>query len=1578
LWVTTDKNSTETEIWNAIYFLTTTVMSFFLKVHCIVIFFSSIITFPEINFHLTDPIDDHDVEHDCLKISIPPLNEINVEEVLSFCLTQSMSKWNIQSTFEQQKFTFEQLRKQNITAEQLYQWSASIDLLEQYQFYLISNQSSLSQNLFYNCTTSRFGSQCQYEFIQLPSQDNTLTELISTYYQIEYHSKDVTCYVHLKCDRDSKDFCLDWTQICDGHVDCNDNQIDEQFCTQIRMNKCSEDEYQCKNGQCISKQFIFDQSQTKECLDGSDESSYAEAISYSVKLPILNGEDISCVHINEYKSYIDYTKTSSCDDFRMLNLIESYMTDKPTTSSTICHFAFLCTVYVEKSLEPICRDVCAHGTCVLIIKETCSEIFISTSSPVIFGHVYVGYIRNSEMEMTSGLIPPDLICYNEKLCTDFKPNVELIIINNKTCRRTQDSSIVFHRFGFANSGIKTLIDSLRTYLDHCNPMLHQQVNIVNSSLTYRCQNSSKNISINNLCNGRRDCDDGDDEVCPLINGTCFPIESNGLFFKCLSNNRCIHLTRLNDELCDCERPNGLSCEDELFSSCQSDNIDECTYCHINDYIENYISFTTVCDGFQELLPILVDESYYTDESECQYWQCNNTYTRCDGFWNCLNGADEIDCDITDCPINHHLCITPQTFQLTCLPLAKANDGHIDCLGATDEPTICRSADTRLSLGDFYCPTANANTSYCSSVSFICHSNCIDGDQDLLCNLTDSYLVKYLRPHRVDSEKSRYKQFSLGQQQMNKQSKSETINSELNQIEIDFEYNFECHRGYPLRLSTRIVCLCPMSYYGDYCQYQNQRVSLTLKFQPYSDSRRALFSFVIQLIDNSTQRTVHSTKQLNYIYVKHCQTKFNFYLTYSTRPKPMNRSYFIQIDIYEKLTFGYRGSLYVPLHFSFLPVHRVAYLLNIPRDNSSLTITCPANYSCTNHGQCMKYAENTSDTIFCHCRQGWTGKDCSIPYNCSCSSDSLCAGIEANGRSICICPRNKWGPRCFLSNLNATCFNNGQYVLSEQNLFCICPKGFSGDRCEIKDAEIILSFDHDLVLSETILVHFIEVRENKSIRNGSRFQSIPLYQNEITIRWPHTFHIVFTQLFSNVYYLIHVDKVYNRSKVIRKLLTASDRCGHISEYVNDTIVKYHLIRRIKYYHLFCQKQVSCFYDQDYFCLCNDFGSHRVANCFHFNSSHEHNCAKLSNCQHDGQCFQDDLHCPQTSRCVCRECSYGSICQFRSSLFDISLDGIIGPYIQPNVSFSKQSPIVITTLILIILMVIIGFINGVLCLLTFRSKDTRKVGCGYYLLGSTITTLLTSTMLILKCSIFLSTQMGLIANRSFVRIQCYSFDYLLYVCINMDKWFNACIAIERAFSIVKGTQFNTNQSKRISKLMIVYVILMTTISTIYDPIHRQLIDDDSNDEQRRTWCIVSYSSQLLVVNQIIYVFHFFVPFLLNIISALIIIILSIKRRRKTHKDKNFIEIVHEQMEQHRHLLISPIVLVFLSLPRLIISFVSGCMQSNSNPWIYLIGYLVSFIPPMLTFVVFVLPSKFYKEEFQKTIKEYQKTFRRHVEQ
>ncbi|CAF4303596.1 unnamed protein product, partial [Rotaria sordida] len=168
-----------------------------------------------------------------------------------------------------------------------------------------------------------------------------------------------------------------------------------------------------------------------------------------------------------------------------------------------------------------------------------------------------------------------------------------------------------------------------------------------------------------------------------------------------------------------------------------------------------------------------------------------------------------------------------------------------------------------------------------------------------------------------------------------------------------------------------------------CQYQNQRVSLTLRFQTFSDSRRTLFALIILLMDDSNERIIHSYQQLTYIYIRDCQTKFNIYLLYSTRPKNLTKNYFIHIDVYEKISFTYRKSFLIPLKYPFLPVHRVAVQLNIPYTNDRKE-NC-LNQPCI-HGQCIKYS---NDNNFCQCHREWTGKYCTIPYRCTCSSDSLC-------------------------------------------------------------------------------------------------------------------------------------------------------------------------------------------------------------------------------------------------------------------------------------------------------------------------------------------------------------------------------------------------------------------------------------------------------------------------------------------------------------------------------------------------------------------------------------------------------------
>jgi hypothetical protein len=53
----------------------------------------------------------------------------------------------------------------------------------------------------------------------------------------------------------------------------------------------------------------------------------------------------------------------------------------------------------------------------------------------------------------------------------------------------------------------------------------------------------------------------------------------------------------------------------------------------------------------------------------------------------------------------------------------------------------------------------------------------------------------------------------------------------------------------------------------------------------------------------------------------------------------------------------------------------------------------------------------------------------------------------------------------------------------------------------------------------------------------------------------------------------------------------------------------------------------------------------------------------------------------------------------------------------------------------------------------------------------------------------------------------------------------------------------------------------------------------------------------------------------------------------------------------------------------------MKSVNDSWLFLVGYFISFIPSILTFVIFVLPSKLYKKQFQKAVVQYRTNIKRY---
>jgi hypothetical protein len=170
---------------------------------------------------------------------------------------------------------FETLKKQNITSQQLYLSSASIDVVEQYQAYLENSNSSLSPQVFNNCSKPWFGEYCQYSF----NATFTFNQILVHYFfygnSEEFHPyKYGSCYTFLKCHRYPLRSCLDWREICDGKIDCLDGGQDEIGCEKLDLSECKEDEYRCSNGFCIPKEFFNDDHANPDCMDRSDEKYY--------------------------------------------------------------------------------------------------------------------------------------------------------------------------------------------------------------------------------------------------------------------------------------------------------------------------------------------------------------------------------------------------------------------------------------------------------------------------------------------------------------------------------------------------------------------------------------------------------------------------------------------------------------------------------------------------------------------------------------------------------------------------------------------------------------------------------------------------------------------------------------------------------------------------------------------------------------------------------------------------------------------------------------------------------------------------------------------------------------------------------------------------------------------------------------------------------------------------------------------------------------------------------------------------------------------------------------------------------
>ncbi|CAF0883865.1 unnamed protein product [Didymodactylos carnosus] len=1158
-------------------------------------------------------------------------------------------------------YSFQELKSLNISGAQLFDWSTPVDIINDYEQYLMSSLDSDSTRMYCNCTDQRyFGTRCQYTF---RAEHGAFREIIDKQFSMKYlrnysdvFEADMTCYSRIQCN--STLVCLDWRQICNGLYDCDDGS-DEENCFALEMNECDDEtQFRCRNGMCIPKSFSFDL--VFDCADHSDEQILDSWFDNCYRNPLVECEEYNC-------GWLKYscgdgqcinTFTGICGSGRDVPIYRNWLQVKNDSSEqTIkCWKYMLCqmkSIHWYNYSKQDCIQWCLNpeGNCASHLSRLCNDTIFFPPNSVLYPSVHFLYKTNKSDWDLDKL--PDYICFNETMCGTYSGT---FFIDGLVCNRTKDF-IVYYVDGWSD-----LIDQLQLIFSACS-----QPSEKCSPNMFLCDISNKCVSKHRIQDGFTDCYFQIDE---RYSGECLVNSSNR--FTCLYSGQCILRRYLRDDLYHCEDRS-----DEHYEGlCRAVDSTGCRYLQGVYQPPIGISFHEICNGIHLSNRFHIDND--TDETNCEQWPCETAYTRCDYVWNCPNGLDELDCGtetiqgiityhVAKCETNEHYCLRINDTSMSCLPLAQANDKIIDCAGASDERgNYCvdeiekykclnsrKCVDTAKALCDGYndCPNEDDEDlcpwrkhSNCLRNEFACKNKCIpsrwrcdneihclpEGEDEWLCDLANILNSKTIYDNSIT-----YPSGLTDNRQSVSLVQTKLLSSNFGQLPPD-QLAFYCHRGiliqtneYPYR-----QCLCPASYYGDRCEYQSERIVVFLEVKtPISLPRLTVFRLFIYLVDKSD--TLIGFEEIVHMPFLESATKHIFYLLPSL---PNAGDYFVRIDAYSvsDSEVKFSASWYFDVQFSFLPVNRLTIDLFINK------IKPPnACSNCSFHGLCVTY-ENFPKS-FCLCEKDWKSPQCNEMIN---SETTMCNKgakyVQSFNVSKCVCPLGKAGSNCYASFnpcQHAPCKHNGTCIPFDQRTIhfrCICINGYFGDQCQNYSSRLgiivndVLYDDSYQKKMPALIVHFVATSiELFGIADRVKyvlFKSVPFSTRlEILDETSETLPtFAFVQLFPNashangLYYLV-LSLGWKSIRSVSTNLISDNYCPNVRELLNETVLLYPMLKRVKFYNRICNgTRPICFYDETYMCFCTTIVDRPDCIIFdHLSTS----CTDGSYfCQNNGLCIQ----------------------------------------------------------------------------------------------------------------------------------------------------------------------------------------------------------------------------------------------------------------------------------------------------------------------------------------------------------------------
>ncbi|CAF3692187.1 unnamed protein product [Rotaria sp. Silwood1] len=347
-----------------------------------------------------------------------------------------------------------------------------------------------------------------------------------------------------------------------------------------------------------------------------------------------------------------------------------------------------------------------------------------------------------------------------------------------------------------------------------------------------------------------------------------------------------------------------------------------------------------------------------------------------------------------------------------------------------------------------------------------------------------------------------------------------------------------------------------------------------------------------------------------------------------------------------------------------------------------------------------------------------------------------------------------------------------------------------------------------------------------------------------------------------------------------------------------------------------------------------------------------------------CISDCLNggiCSLNETCICPPCYAGNSCEISTNLIKFSLTFAMRWDIEQTLTNSNSNVPEFTYTFVISLMLFMAIINNIACLQTFFLHDIRLTNCGMLQIFYCISGLITIIGMQLRMLTMLKFD-ALTTAYSYRYAACNIIPVIVILMGDTCMWLSSTLIIE--FVLLECFNFDIYRSRRFSIISSIIGLLITIGTHMHEIIARRPLPDLMHPNLYS--CTFAYPLPLDIIDKILRTCHVIIPLTIHFIAS-IFMLMSITRRTLFVRDRtDYFRVFIIQCIKRKHFFIPPLFIILSNLPHLILHLKDECEDARniSILRIHIAFNILVYLPPSITFFIYIFPSKSYMHQFKTT--------------